>query len=141
MANNTYKSTITFNKNIQVTAESRGMSFILDQPEADDEGITPVEALLSAIGACKAMMVRAYSRKHGIKVTSVQVEVEGDLGINRDANPDGPQGFTEIRTRYIFESDASDEVLKTFTDFIDQFCPVAATIKESPAMISRIERK
>ena len=58
MASNTYKSTITFNKNIQVTAESRGMSFILDQPEADDEGITPVEALLSAIGACKAMMVR-----------------------------------------------------------------------------------
>lgn len=56
---------INMKKGMQVTCSARGKSFILDEPKelgGTDLGMNPVEALLSALGACKCIVVKSFAR-------------------------------------------------------------------------------
>ena len=62
---------------------SRGMSFVLDEPPSlggKDEGMNPLEAVLSALGACKCVVARAFAKPNGIRLRHVRVEVWTAIG-------------------------------------------------------------
>ena len=72
-----------------------------------DAGAAPHELLLSALGACTAMTLRAYASRKGWPVTDVQVRLQGaagptgfeiarDITINGDLDADQRQRLLEI---------------------------------------------
>ena len=86
--------------------------FDADHPEvfaSHDNGATPAELVLAALGACLTAGVAAVATNRGVQLRSVTASVEGDmdiqgiLGIDRDVR----NGFSDIRVRYEINADAS----------------------------------
>jgi uncharacterized OsmC-like protein len=85
--------------------------FDADHPDvfaSHDNGATPVELVLTALGACLTAGVAAVATNRGVQLRSVTASIEGDmdiqgiLGIDRDVR----NGFSDIRVRYEIDADA-----------------------------------
>jgi uncharacterized OsmC-like protein len=60
----------------RVVSGARSHGWVLDEPVSaggTDEGPTPVEALLAALGACTAMTLRMYAQRKGWSLGQVRV--------------------------------------------------------------------
>lgn len=114
-----------------------GSSLTMDAyPEEGQKskGPTPVEALLSSIGACSAMDVVAILAKKRQVVTAYRVEVEGV----RAPVGEWPRPFLSITVRHILtgknlEADAVQRSIE-LTD--EKYCSVIATLRRAPKVES-----
>lgn len=139
MALMTFKSITKPVSGIQMETQVRGHKMILDEPAdlgGTDKGMNPVEAILSALGSCKAIIIKVYAQSKGIDIQDLWLELEGDL------DPDGflhkndvKMGFQDIRTKIHIKSNTSESKLKEFFEFVDNTCPVADTLR-NPAKLT-----
>jgi len=126
----------------------RGFDFIMDEPESlggKNTGMNPVEALLCALGSCQCIVAAAFARAKRINFEEFWVELEGDL------DPDGflkgaegvRNGFQEVRMTLHMKTDAPDDKVAEFAEFIGSRCPVEDTminggrIVAAPVVIER----
>lgn len=126
---NTFKATAKSLGGVKVETSARDFKLIIDEPEqsgGNNEGMTPVEALLCAYGSCLTITIQAFARAKRINIDDVRVELEGDL------DPDGfmgksdcRKGFQDIRYTVHLKTDAADEEVEKFLDFVSQTCPIA----------------
>lgn len=78
---------------------------------ASDEGVTPVELVLTGLASCLTAGVATVAQNRGIQLHSVKASVEGDmdlagiLGIDKDVR----NGFHAIRVTFDIKADASQE--------------------------------
>lgn len=130
---------------LTMECKSRNFNLILDEPKelgGNDVGMNPVECLLNSIGACKGIVARSFAKSHGLDIKNIKIELAGTL------NPDGFMGknknakigFSNIETKYYFESDASEEELQKFSEFVDRTCPVMDTIINTPNITSSVHK-
>jgi len=66
---------------VQFEIKAREHVIVSDQPPENggfDEGMTPPELLLAALGSCAAFYAAAYLRKHKLAVEGTRVRVTGD---------------------------------------------------------------
>ena len=146
MAKQVFKAEVTaLSEGMQMNCEARGMSFLLDEPAelgGSNLGMNPVEALLSALGGCKGIVVKSFARKHRIKLKSVKVVCEGVLDPDgfMGLNPEAKIGFTEITTHFYFDADNTDEELADFVKFVEHTCPVLDTLVNPAAFDFTIDR-
>jgi uncharacterized OsmC-like protein len=71
-------------KNYQVSTICRGHTTIYDEPVndgGDDQALTPIESLLSALASCIEISWLTYLSIFKIKIERISVEVEGTLDI------------------------------------------------------------
>jgi uncharacterized OsmC-like protein len=85
--------------------------FDADHPEvfaAQDDGATPVELVLGALGACLTAGVAAVATNRGVQLDSVTASLEGDMDIQGilGIDPDVRNGYRGIRVRYEIDADA-----------------------------------
>lgn len=118
---------------------SRGMSFVLDEPPSlggKDEGMNPLEAVLSALGACKCVVARAFAKPNGIRLRHVRVEVDGVFDPDGfwGKNPAAKVGLSTISTRYHIDADNTPEEITAFVEFIEAHCPVHDTLVNPPQL-------
>ncbi len=134
MAKQTFKAEVkALPEGLQMECTAREFSFILDEPKelgGTNIGMNPVEALLSALGGCKAIVVKSFARKYRIKLKDIKVVCEGVLDPDgfMGANPDAKIGFSEITTHFYFDADNTDEELEEFVHFVERTCPVLDTL-------------
>ncbi|MDX9955644.1 MAG: OsmC family protein, partial [Anaerolineae bacterium] len=109
---------------LAVENKVRGFTVIIDEPESlggTNTGMTPVEAMLMALGSCQCIVAAAFAKAKKINLEEVWVELEGDLDSNgflRGA--EGVRnGFQEVRLKLHLKSDASQEQLEDFAAFIN----------------------
>jgi uncharacterized OsmC-like protein len=57
----------------------RGHTVVVDQPDAGDEGPTPVELFVAGLAACVASLARLYLLRHGLPVGGLAVTAEHDV--------------------------------------------------------------
>lgn len=93
------------------------LSFEADHPEvfaAEDNGITPVEFVLVALGSCLTAGVAAVAQQRQIQLHSVRATIEADFDIHGilGADPEVRNGFSDVRVKYDIEADASPEDIK-----------------------------
>lgn len=143
MADQIFKAETKLQEGLAVRCEARGMNFTLDEPPelgGTDTGMNPVEALLSALGACKCIVARAFAKSNKIKLHNVNIVVEGVLDPDgfMGANPEAKIGFSEVKTTYHFEADNTKEELEAFVQFIETHCPVQDTLSNPATYISEI---
>lgn len=145
MADVQFSAVVTATEGLTMECKSRDFDLILDEPAdlgGNDKGMNPVECLLNAIGGCKAIVARSFAPAFEIDLKGIRIEVNGTLdpdgfmGINENAKI----GFSHLETNYFFESDATDEKLKEFINFVDGNCPVMDTIVNTPTKESKLNR-
>lgn len=133
MADTTFTAVASAPVNLATTVTARDMSFTLDEPlelGGTNTGMNPVEALLGALGACKCIVVRVFSRAQGINLNDVSVECSGTLDPDGflGKNPAAKIGFSAIHTTFHIDADNTPEEIEAFLEFVETHCPVQDTL-------------
>ncbi len=120
-------------KGLRTDVRSRDHRVVVDEPAAlggSDEGQTPMELALGALGACLAIMASLFAPAHGVELRGSRVIVEGDL------DPDGLQGkapvrpgFQEVRCRFEVDTPSPREHVQALVEHIQRACPVTDSLR------------
>lgn len=117
----------------------RDKTVVVDEPRdvgGGDEGPSPYELLLGALGSCTAMTIIMYAGRKGWRVDGIRVELEHDRIHARDcATCDTEEGFLDrIRLQIAVDGPLHEEQRARLEE-VARRCPVRKTL--SPAI--RIE--
>ncbi len=76
---------------------------------AEDNGVTPVEYVLVALGSCLTAGIAAVAQQRKIQLRSVNATVEAAMDLHGilGADPDIRNGFSDIKVSYVIDADAS----------------------------------
>ncbi len=76
---------------------------------SEDNGVTPVEFVLVALGSCLTAGVAAIAQQRQIQLRSVSATVEAAMDLHGilGADPDVRNGFSDISVSYDIDADAS----------------------------------
>lgn len=80
---------------------------------ASDEGVTPVELVLSGLASCLMAGVATVAQNRGIQLHSVKASVEGDMDLAGILGIDASvrNGFHAVRVKFDVDADATaDEI-------------------------------
>jgi uncharacterized OsmC-like protein len=116
----------------------RTKPFMVDAAEppvllGKDEAPNPVEYVLHALAACLTTSLVYHAAARGIRIESLQSQLEGDLDLRGFLGLSGDvrKGFQHIRAKFTIKSDAGKEQLEELT----KFSPVYDTLA-NPVPIS-----
>jgi uncharacterized OsmC-like protein len=103
-----------------------------DEPAAlggDDTAPNPVEQLLGALGNCLAVGYAANATVAGIRIDSLELEVEGDIDLHTFLGlANGNAGFETIAVKVRLTSDAEPEALERLHAKVVGTSPVGHTL-------------
>lgn len=110
--------------------------YIVDEPPAllgDDTAPNPSEANLAALGSCIAVGIHANAVARGIKIQTLEIELEGDLNITAvwgtgDLS-EKPVGFTDVRITVHLDADGSEDEINQILQIAETWSPVLNTVK------------
>jgi uncharacterized OsmC-like protein len=98
--------------------ETRTEPFVLDNAEppvllGQDQGANPVEYVLHALAGCMTTTMVYHAAARGIKIESIESELEGDLDLHGFLRLDKNvrNGYQNVRVKFKVKSDASPEQL------------------------------
>lgn len=91
---------------------SRTFAFDIDHPlqfAAQDNGITPVEYVLVALGGCLTAGIAAVAQQRNIQLRSVRATVAAEIDLHGilGADPFVRNGFSGVRVDYRIDADAT----------------------------------
>jgi uncharacterized OsmC-like protein len=91
--------------------------FDIDHPlqfAAQDNGITPVEYVLVALGGCLTAGIAAVAQQRQIQLHSVQATVSAEMDLHGilGADPDVRNGFSGVSVDYRIDADATPEEIE-----------------------------
>jgi uncharacterized OsmC-like protein len=100
------------------------------------------DMLLESLAACAGVTLSAVATAMGIALRSARVFVEGDvdfrgtLGIDKSV----PVGFSEIRMRFVVDSEADEASLATLLKLTERYCVIFQTLRQPSQLSAGIER-
>jgi uncharacterized OsmC-like protein len=129
MAIVTFRSESVLKGGLSVENRAGKFTVLMDEPETlrgTDTGMNPVEMLLCCLGACQCIVARLFARARKIEFQDLRVELEGDLDTDGFLRgKDGVRaGLHEIRYTFHIRTDADEEKVSEFVDFVKSRCPV-----------------
>ncbi|MBE3068898.1 MAG: OsmC family protein [Planctomycetes bacterium] len=113
---------------------------IIDQPAGaggTDEGPTPLDYQLIALGGCIAAIGRIVANQRHLSVRGIRVSVEGELNTDRllgKTVQDRP-GFSSVKAVVTIDADLSREEKAKLLRDIDDRCPISDNLK-NPAPVA-----
>lgn len=121
---------------------------VVDEPLhlfGQDTAPAPGEIVLSGLGGCIAVGVTAVATWKGVRLSRLEVFLEGDIGNPAAWGAGGAlekqpleMGFQAIRVKVLVEGDAPPEVLDEIVRHANHYSPVANTMRNPiPFEISR----
>jgi len=128
----TVKVVATWKKELQLEAQARKHTVVIDQPPTD-EGPNPMEYVLFSLGGCLGTVASIISRQERLDLQGFSVELEADF------NPDflfgrtteGRAGYTEIRAKVKIDADMTEEEKLEYLEKIDARCPISDNLMNS----------
>jgi len=92
-------------------------AFDIDHPlqfAAQDNGITPVEYVLVALGGCLTAGIAAVAQQRQIQLRAIQASVTAEMDLHGilGADPDIRNGFSGVRVDYRIDADATSEEIE-----------------------------
>ena len=91
--------------------------FDIDHPlqfASEDNGITPVEYVLVALGGCLTAGIAAVAQQREIQLRSVRASVAAEMDLHGilGADPDVRNGFSGVTVSYQIDADATAEEIR-----------------------------
>ena len=116
-------------KGMQVENTARNFSVRVDEPEnmgGSNSGLTPMEAMLIALGSCQVIVASAFARYHEIDLQEFRIDLEGDFDLDgfQQGKKGVRMGFQEVRLTPHIKSSSSPEAIQKFMKFVESRCPV-----------------
>jgi uncharacterized OsmC-like protein len=112
---------------------------VVDEPLhlfGQDTAPAPGEIVLSGLGGCLAVGITAVATWKQVKLTRLEIFMEGDIGNPAAWGADGAlqktppeMGFQAIRVKVLVEGDAPREVLDEIVQHANYYSPVANTMR------------
>jgi uncharacterized OsmC-like protein len=101
------------------------------------------DMLLEALVACAGVTLKAVATALDIPLKSGTVYAEGDLDFRGTLGvaKDTPVGFADIRLRFDVDTDAPQDKLDQLLKLTERYCVVYQTLKSSPPIEVRLNRK
>jgi uncharacterized OsmC-like protein len=98
-------------------AHSKELAFDADHPEVlvgADQGATPVEFLLHALGACMMAGVANMASLRGVVLDEVEATIEGDLDVQGllGLSDEVRNGYQQVRVSFRIRGDAPSDILE-----------------------------
>lgn len=131
----TTSKVILSNRAYLAEAKMRDHFVVIDEPVnkgGDDNGATPVEYLLTAIGGCVSITLRMYAKHKGWDLGEITVNVFQ----KEKLTPDGVKKILEEEIS--FEKEITNEQRKRLLEIAGK-CPVAKMVKGETPIISKIK--
>lgn len=120
-----YKVEITHNQEMAFTAKVGTSEFIID---AQGQGLTPLDALLTGLGSCIGVYIRKYAVGSKLELKNFKVSVSAQLCSQ------SPFSFKQIDVQIDLKDCPLDERRhKSLLEFIKN-CPAHNTLKGNPQM-------
>jgi uncharacterized OsmC-like protein len=120
-----YKVEITHNQDLAFTAKIGTNEFIID---AQGQGLTPLDALLSGLGSCIGVYIRKYALGSKLDLKNFKINVSAGL-CNQP-----PFSFKLINVQIdLRDSVLDDRRQKALLEFI-KHCPAHNTLKGNPVI-------
>lgn len=115
---------------------------LIDEPPhllGEDNAPNPSEALLASLGACLAVGVHANATARNIKLSKLELELEGDINVTAvwgtgDLDEAKTLGFSAVRVKIDAEGDASKEEIADLIAHSNVWSPVANTLRNNVAV-------
>ncbi|MEQ1976380.1 OsmC family protein [Xenorhabdus sp. SGI240] len=128
---------------LKMKCSSRNFFFHLDEPESlggKNEAMTPVEALLSAFGACQGMVAKSFASAHKINLIDIKIELEGELDLDgvKGINKNAKMGFSKITSKFYIKADNTEQEIRDFIDFVESNCPIRDTMVNTPEIVTEV---
>ena len=134
MSNNPSSKVELTNRNYLAEAKMRNHFAVIDEPldkGGDDNGPTPVEYLLTAIGGCVSITLRMYAERKGWDLGKIVVNVIQKQELT-------PNGIKKSLIEEIsFEKEVTEEQRAKLLEIAAK-CPVAKMVKEATQIDSKI---
>jgi len=94
------------------------------------------DVLLASLAACQEITLRMVAAAMNVTLTSVDVQVHGDMDFRGTMGTDKetPVGFQRIRTEIRISADAPEDRLQRLAQRAEQYCVVASTLRQSPEL-------
>ncbi|MFJ2445233.1 MULTISPECIES: OsmC family protein [unclassified Pseudomonas] len=111
---------------------------VVDEPLhlfGEDTAPAPGEIVLSGLGGCLAVGITAVATWKQIKLTKLEIFIEGDIGNPAAWGAGGSEkepaqmGFQDIRVKVLIEGDATREELNEIVKHANFYSPVANTMR------------
>ncbi|MDC0177241.1 OsmC family protein [Polaribacter sp.] len=135
MANIKNAEVVLTTKNYLAEVKTRKHFLVIDEPVdsgGGDNGPTPVEYLLTAIGGCVSITLRMYAERKGWDVGKITVNV-----FQKEAlTPEGEKKWLEEEIS--FEKDITEDQRKRLLVIAGK-CPVAKMVKGATEIVSSIQ--
>jgi len=104
---------------------SEGQRVMIDAEKEARTGMSPMDLLLNAVGACAAVDIVEMLKKRRLESNAYRIELTGERAEGT------PAYYTKIHAKHIFDVPGLDE--KTATRFVDlamtKYCSVASSLK------------
>ena len=125
-------------QNIERNTEYKMQYDYPNQFSGQGRGPTVCEACMGALGACLTQTIVGHATSRGIKIDSIDINVEGDLdmrgwtGISNDVRP----GAQQLRVKMNIKSDAaSKEQINELYEIGKRFSPAFDTITNGTSVV------
>ncbi|QOD60777.1 OsmC family protein [Polaribacter haliotis] len=131
MSDNTSSKVVLTTKKYLAEAKMRNHFAVIDEPVnagGDDNGPTPVEYLLTAIGGCVSITLRMYAERKGWDV--------GEITVNVSQIKD--ENGTHLSEEISFEKEIDEDQRKRLLVIAGK-CPVAKMVKGETEIVSSIQ--
>jgi uncharacterized OsmC-like protein len=109
----------------------------------DDSAPNPSETALAALGSCISVGLLANATHRGVRLTKIEVEMEGDIDISAvwgvgDIPAGKVPGFTAVRCSVTLAGDTDDETLQQIHDNAIVWSPVVNTFRRPASVDSTL---
>jgi len=114
----TFRADSALQQGFHSEVKLRDHQLTVDEPKGiggSDQGPTPVELVLAALGSCQEITYRAFATAMGIALDGVSARVEGDIDF---------RGFFALRVNITLRSRASEAEIAQLIAAVNSHCPV-----------------
>ena len=144
MPNQVFRSSVRLIEGTRVEAEARGFKVTVDEPEqigGSNQGMTPVELLLSSLGSCLSITISLFSKPFHVEIKDLRVEVEGELDpmAAMSNDPEAHSGYQDIRVHVHIVSDAPANRIERLIKMAESKCPVSDTLRVGVTINNSVE--
>ncbi len=141
MEGNSVKIFAKVNDEMKVECKAGEFVFVLDGADSSAPTkfeVDPMQMLLSALGACECYVAGAIAKLNKIDLQDIKIEIEGEKALRESHEKTIRIGYSKITTKFHIKANNTEDEIRRFASLIEKYCPIHATLENSPSFETEV---